>query len=148
MKKNNFLFILLFILIFVGLLTAIKNMQIVKVVEVLEPTIFLNEANDLSDAEIVNNLFIMYLEHYKAESILNDKRIIDYKDIKVREVTGLNYKAVFVVSYSVQQHFWSSYWTAGNGYVEDNGWILRKSYYVSLIKEKEQFRMKIIGTGL
>jgi hypothetical protein len=90
----------------------------------------------------------MYLEHYKDKPIFNDQNIEDYKLIGT---TPIKYAVAdgtaFSVSYLIQQHFWNEYWGIGSSGQEKDG-MTRQMVFVSLIKEKEQFRLKVKGTGL
>ena len=110
--------------------------------EYYEPTISLNEVDNLSNTEIVEKLFIIYLEHYKEKPIFNDQRIKDYKFIGTTERYAVVDGVAFSVTYSIQQHFWNEYWEIGGQAVDG---MVKKFRYVSLIKEKDQFRLKIMG---
>ncbi|WP_199883975.1 hypothetical protein [Anaerosinus massiliensis] len=109
-----------------------------------ESKISLSKVNNLSNTEIVEKLFTMYLEHYKGKSIFDNQRIKDYKNIKVTEEKYVTDGTAFSVSYLVQQHFWNEYWEVG-GKAKDG--MIRQFVFVSLIKEKDQFRLKLNGTA-
>lgn len=108
-----------------------------------EPTIFLNEVTDLSNTEIVEKLFTIYLEHYKDKPILDEQRIKVYKYIGASEKYAIAEGEVFFVTYSFEQHFWNEYWEIGGHQTTDG--MTQKSRYVVLIKEKDQFRLDIHG---
>ena len=117
--------------------------QVYKTVEDhYKPTIALNEVVDLSSTEIVEKLFIRYLEHYKDKPIFDEQRIKDYKIIAVSEVTYETDGIMFEVLYSIRQHFWNEYWEIG---VHKEDGMAKTHIYVSLIKEKDQFRLKLMG---
>jgi hypothetical protein len=111
--------------------------------EYYEPTISLNQVGKLSNVEIVEKLFTMYLEHYKAKPIFYNQRIKDYTVKNVSEVDYVTDGTAFSVSYLVKQHLWNDGWEIGSRYSE--GGMVKKFVYVSLIKEKEQFKLKIKG---
>ncbi|VBB09181.1 Hypothetical protein LUCI_4467, partial [Lucifera butyrica] len=114
-----------------------------------EPRVSLSEVNGLSDTDVVNRLFILYLDHFKEKSIFNGEKIVAYKDVKARKVPHVNgYGDLYSVSYSVQETFWGSYWEAGNGHIAEDSWILGKSFVVELTKENGEAKLRIIGTGL
>ena len=110
-----------------------------------EATISLNEVAELSNTEIVEKLLTMYMEHYKHKPIFNDQRIKYYTIIKVSELKyAVADGTAFMVEYLIQQHFWNEYWEVGGGKAIDG--MVEKLVFVSLIKEKDQFRLKINGT--
>lgn len=120
---------------------------------VFEPTIAQNEAGKLTDKEIAEKLFSMYLEHYKNPSRSDGVRLNAYKNISVREVDKVSddlipFKPIYHVSYSVQTCSKQSNWCAGNGEISDDNWIIGKSLFVRLAKEKELYRLVLIGTGM
>lgn len=117
--------------------------QIYTTFEHYEPTISLNEVVDLSNTEIVEKLLIRYLEHYKDKPIFDEQRIKEYKLIGASEKYAVAEGTAFFVTYSFQQHFWNDYWGIGNHQTTDG--MIKRSRYVSLIKEKDQFRLKIMG---
>ena len=109
-----------------------------------KPTIALNEVADLSNTEIVEKLFTMYMEHYKDKPVFNNQRIKDYKFIGTTERCAVANGTAFSVTYSIQQHFWNDYWEMG-GYEKDG--MVRHFVFVCLTKEKDQFRLEITGTA-
>jgi len=115
--------------------------QVYTTFEHYEPTISLNEAIDLSNSEIVEKLFIRYLEHYKDKPIFDDQRIKEYKFVGSSEKFAAEEGTVFFVTYSFQQHFWNdSPGVAGHRTADG---MLTTSRFVILIKEKDQFRLHI-----
>lgn len=142
-KRGKKISALLFVLVLAGII-LIGNGTTTN--EVFEPTISLNEVNNLPDTEIVKKLFIMDLEHCKDRSIFSDIKIFDYKDVEVRKVNYPKDDSIYSVVYSVRS--FSPYWEAGNGHIDSYGWILNKFTYVHLIKDNELFRLKYRGTGL
>jgi hypothetical protein len=117
--------------------------QVYTTFEHYEPTISLNEVIGLSNTEIVEKLFIRYLEHYKDKPIFDDQRIKEYKFVGSSEKFAAEEGTVFFLTYSFKQHFWND--SPGvPGHRTSDG-MLTTSRYVSLIKEKDQFRLKIMG---
>ena len=116
--------------------------QVYTTFEHYEPTISLNEVIGLSNTEIVERLFTRYLEHYKDKPIFDEQRIKDYKIIAVSEVTYETDGIMFEVLYSIRQHFWNEYWEIG---VHKEDGMAKSHIYVSLIKEKDQFSLKLMG---
>ncbi len=109
--------------------------------------ISMSEAKDLSDIEIVKQLFTKYLEHYMAKSIPDSERLISYKDIDIQESNDSG-KTVFGVTYSIQPYKRQSAWIAGYGKPDAEGWMLKRILYVRLVKEEPEIIMEIMGTGL
>ena len=109
-----------------------------------KPIISLNEVVDLSNTEIVEKLFTMYMEHYKDKPIFDEQRIKEYKLIGVSEVKYITDGTAFSVSYLVEQHFWNEYWEIG-GHAEDG--MVRHFVFVCLTKEKDHFIMTDMGTA-
>jgi hypothetical protein len=109
-----------------------------------EATISLNEVDNLSNTEIVEKLFTMYLEHYKDKPIFDEQRIKDYKDIQVEEEKYVTDGTAFSVSYLVKQHLWNVYWEIGG---KEKGGMVEQFVFVTLNIEKEQFRMEVNGTS-
>jgi len=118
------------------------KMQVYKTVEQYEPTISLNEVVDLSNTEIVDKLFVRYLEHYKDKPLFDEQRIKDYKIIAVSEVKYATDGIMLEVLYSIRQHFWNAYWDIG---IHEEDGMVTNHIYVSLIKEKDQFSLKLMG---
>ena len=116
--------------------------QVYTTFEHYEPTISLNEVVDLSNTEIVEKLFVRYLEHYKDKPIFDGQRIKDYKIIAVSEVTYATDGIMLVVLFSIRQHFWNAYWEIG---VHEEDGMVTNHIFVSLIKEKDQFSLKLMG---
>jgi hypothetical protein len=109
-----------------------------------EPTISINEVENLSNTEIVEKLLIMYLEHYKAKPIFDDQRIKDCKIIDVEELYAVDGGIGYKLEYLVGQHFWNDYWEK-NRRMKDG---MAKEYrFAKLIKEEDQFKLKLLGTA-
>jgi len=136
-------FTLLFVVLGLLVIVFLKTQVYQSVEDHYEPTISLNEVDNLSNTEIVEKLFTIYLEHYKDKPIFNDQRIKDYKFIGTSERYAVADGIAFSVTYSIQQHLWNDYWEIGNGQVKDG--MVEKFRYVSLVKEKDQFRLKLMG---
>lgn len=108
-----------------------------------KPTISINEVDNLSNTEIVEKLFTMYMEHYKDKSIFDGQRIKDYKNIKANEEYAVVDGTAFFVTYSFEQHFWNEYWETC-GHLATDG-TMKSACYVILVKEQNQFRLDIKG---
>jgi hypothetical protein len=100
----------------------------------------LNEVVDLSNTEIVEKLFIRYLEHYKDKPIFDEQRIKDYKVIGTSQKYDIADGAAFSVSYLVEQHFWNEYWEIG-GHAE--GGMVRHFVFVEKRTKGAEFATSI-----
>ncbi len=97
---------------------------------------------------IARLLFEKYLDHYRGKNIIKTKRIKNYKIGGINFVKGDSAGFTFTVIYSVHC-IKESYieWRAGNGRIGNNYWIINKSVFVDVIKEKEKYTVKEIYTG-
>jgi hypothetical protein len=139
--KKAIRFVLFTILLLVASLIILKFAYLNN--DRYEPTISINETEDLSNTEIAEKLLIMYLEHYKAKPEFDNQKIKYYKIEGVKE----NYAAeeggiAFSVSYLIKQQFWNDYWDF-SGYTKDD--MEKHFHFVTLVKEKDQFRLEIWG---
>ena len=140
------LFIILFAVLSLLAIIFLK-MQYETANEYYEPTISLSEAVGLSNTEIVEQLLTQYFEHYKGKPLFNNQRIKEYKITHVSEVSYVTDGTAFTIGYLIQQHFWNEYWEIGGSRHEENG-MLKKFRYVRLNKEKDQFRLQVMGLEL
>ncbi len=104
----------------------------------------IEEAQNLSDTEIVQHIFEQEMEYAKSKPFFVPGNISEYKDIKVHTVPQET--NIFGVLYSVRTT--DNIWHAGNGTVQDDFWVINKFAYMRLIKEGNYYRLISIGTGL
>lgn len=95
----------------------------------------------MTDKEIVYTIVKQELSYYKNKSLFANGKIFDYKDISVYSPT------IYSVVFSIQSGD-DDFWVPGNGSIQENNWIINKSNYMQLIKEKDYYRLISIGTGL
>lgn len=128
----------------VGALMLLKTTIYPRVNDHYEPSIAVNEAENLSDVDTVNKLLTLYLDHYKQKPLFDDQRIKDYNHIGVSklEYTGKGGEEAFLVHYRVCQHVWNDYWELG---LQEREGMFEQCHFVLLIKENGQFRLKILG---
>lgn len=150
-KEENKIIKVIRISLFIILFTVLSLLAIVFLKiqyetnnESYELTISLNEAVGLSNTEIVEQLLTQYFEHYKDKPLFNNQRIKEYKITHVSEVSYVADGRAFTIEYLIQQHFWNDYWEIGGSRHEKNG-MLEKLRYVRLNKEKDQFRLQVMG---
>ena len=99
----------------------------------------------MTDKEIVYIIVKQELSYHKNKSLFANGKIFDYKDISVYSVP--NEPTIYSVVFSIQSGD-DDFWLPGNGTKQENNWIINKSNYMQLIKEKDYYRLISIGTGL
>ncbi|MDP2808322.1 MAG: hypothetical protein Q8O74_09340 [bacterium] len=97
---------------------------------------------------IARLLFKDYLGHYKASNIDKSERLKAYKILAVKIIEEDTLGFIFTVDFSVQSFNESLVnWSAGNGRVSKNNWVVNKSNFVWVKKERNKYIVKEIGTG-
>jgi hypothetical protein len=112
-----------------------------------------NTAN-LSNEEIVKDLFSAWMEHFKSQDI--DKRI-QLNDFAIQDIqfpadlkkcsTDLGVEALVQVTYSYQTITypapdWNSF---GNGELGENNWVNNNSLILGLFIDDHQYSFRILG---
>lgn len=119
------------------------------------PTISVNAVSKGNPQEIAENLVNQWLSHFKSRINIQD-RLDNYEihDIRLGEVQGDEF--VVAVSFSVKPTIncsdWligilCSGWIAGNGTLQENGWIRHKLLFFKVIKESNWYNLQVMGTG-
>ncbi|WP_144408464.1 hypothetical protein [Pelosinus fermentans] len=142
------MFIIVFATVSLLVIIFLKTQIYQSINDRYEPTISVNEVDNLSNTEIVEKLLTLYLEHYKAKPVFDDQKIKAYKNIEARVAKGTESVAgrtAFIVSYEVQQHFWNEYWQLGGGRTLKEGGRAVILHYAILMKENDHFRLKMKG---
>lgn len=108
-------------------------------------TLPIKETIHMTDKEIVYTIVKQELSYHKNKSLFANGKIFDYKDISVYSVP--NEPTIYSVVFSIQSGD-DDFWLPGNGTKQENNWIINKSNYMQLIKEKDYYRLISIRTGL
>lgn len=117
-----------------------------------EITINQEKVRNLTEKEILKELFMLYLEHYKALPKDDLLKINDFRVEKIDKAENIpddmkNLEPIYHVNFSVKENR-SGSWVSGNGIIKDDGWDVSKLLFARVIKEKTIYRLVIMGTGL
>ena len=119
------------------------------------PTISVDAVSKGNPQEVAGNLVNQWLSHFKSRiNIQNRLDAYEIHDIRLREAQGDEF--VVTASFSVKptsncsdwlMGIFCSDWIAGNGTLEENGWIRHKFLFFKVIKEGNWYKLQVIGTG-
>lgn len=110
--------------------------------EKLTPSI----TSDLTDpASIAKELMKAYFNHYTADGIPEDQRLLSFKLNQIRVISQSADGFMFYLDYTVQGTSETTSWHAGNGVGKGNGLVEGKVWFVRVVKEGNTYKM--IGAG-
>ena len=96
---------------------------------------------------IAKELISAYFNHYAADSIPEDQRLLSYKLNQIRIISQSAYGFMFYLDYSVQGASETTRWHAGNGVGKGNGFVEGKVWFVRVAKQGNTFKMISAGTS-
>jgi hypothetical protein len=112
------------------------------------------DADDLTNEEIAQMLFALYLEKHltlpshhfcKLETYRIEKTTVEHDIDHLAREQAVDF--VNWIVYSVQIREVPSSWVAGNGEFANDGWIINKVLIVGVTKVDDEYVLKLIGTG-
>lgn len=128
--------------------------------EALVPVSSHKELINEDDTVLVQRLFVSWLDQYVSRSPDESGKLYEYADLDVKPLpvadNAKDVKIIYRVSYSLRltaegplpDENTAGQWLAGNGLLDDDGWIRDKSLYVELVKGDGDPYLLILGTGL
>lgn len=102
--------------------------------------------SDLTDpVSIAKELMKAYFNHYTADGISEDQRLLSFKLNQIRVISQSADGFMFYLDYTVQGTSETTSWHAGNGVGKGNGLVEGKVWFVRVVKEGNTYKM--IGAG-